>query len=76
MMTRRNKQRDEEIWDEAYTFGVAEGKQAGLEVAQKQMEKVFKDAYHILNVELRLTREARAQAKKAPSFDLHDPYRG
>jgi len=71
-----SKQRDEAIWDEAYLYGLSQGKQAGLEVAQKQMEKVFKEAYNILNVELRLNRENRKRAKHNYRGDLHDPYRG
>ena len=69
------KQRDEAIWDEAYSYGVSLGKQSGLEVAQKQMEKVFKEAYEILNVELRINRENKAAAKRTFVKDLHDPFR-
>lgn len=72
-----SKQRYEKIWDEAYTVGLCRGKQAGLDIAQKQMEKVFKEAYHILKVELHLTKEATVEAMKSENCrELHDPYRG
>ena len=69
-----SNQREEEIWDEAYLYGLRSGKQAGLEIAQKQMEKVFKEAYNILNVELRLVKENRMA--NVFKNELHDPYRG
>ena len=69
-----SKQRDEEICDETYLYGLFQCKQAGLEIAQKQMEKVFKEAYNVLNVELRLCKENHT---RGPLYsDLHDPYRG
>ena len=67
-------QREEQIWDEAYLYGLSQGKEAGLDVAKKQMEKVFKEAYNILNVELRLTRASKPHSIYKDT--LHDPYRG
>jgi len=68
--------REEEIWDEAYLYGLTMGRQAGLEIAQKQLEKVFKEAYDILNVEMRINRENEKRTKYSHYLDLHDPYRG
>ena len=71
-----SKQRDELIWDEAYSYGVNQGKQAGLEIAQKQLEKVFKSAYDIISIELRILREHDFTREQKFYGDLHDIYRG
>lgn len=64
----------EEIWDEAYTFGLSEGKEAGLDVAKQQLAKVFQSAYDIVNIELRLLKQNRDKGKHRDK--LHDPWRG